>query len=329
MHRLLAPALFLIAASVGRGAEFSIVPVSADGPHVINGNEIVLSSAGQRVRLEIFVSGWDPDRDGVPKLRAWQIEIDSSGYVGAVAGTLSPAFVPCTSGAECQAVFGGTSVCDPDHDALPGQNCEPGFIEFNRSDYVFATIPDLRAVDVSSLDYRYGATTLTDPTDIDPGTPRYVGTLVLDVPADAAGTFEIRLMNPRLIADTGADITPVSVMPARIAIACNADAECDDGNLCTTDRCVGRVCANTPSFDELAECCEPASGQICGVSSAPPGDADGDGAVDLFDYGVLQRCFGSAPLPPACAVFDTACDCHIDLDDLPGFLSARTGPAGP
>ena len=57
-----------------------------------------------------------------------------------------------------------------------------------------------------------------------------------------------------------------------------------------------------------------------------PGDADGDGDVDLADLAALQQCFAEAPLPPACAVFDFDRDYDVDIHDFEFCCPAMTGP---
>ncbi|MCH7700543.1 MAG: hypothetical protein IID37_02535 [Planctomycetes bacterium] len=60
------------------------------------------------------------------------------------------------------------------------------------------------------------------------------------------------------------------------------------------------------------------------------GDYDGDGDVDLQDFGHFQRCFGAEPyidgtLHVGCSVFDFDDDVDLDLDDYAAFQSAFTG----
>ena len=77
------------------GAEVALVPVSASGAHVFAGQEIQLDGGGQTVVLEIRISNWDPDQDGLPILRAFQLTIDSSTYASGYQGVLTPTLTPC------------------------------------------------------------------------------------------------------------------------------------------------------------------------------------------------------------------------------------------
>lgn len=62
------------------------------------------------------------------------------------------------------------------------------------------------------------------------------------------------------------------------------------------------------------------------------GDADGDGDVDLLDFGRFQLCFsgeGPATLELGCdIIFDYEPDGNVDLDDFAFFHSNLTGPGG-
>jgi hypothetical protein len=60
---------------------------------------------------------------------------------------------------------------------------------------------------------------------------------------------------------------------------------------------------------------------------ALPGDYDGDGDVDLWDYDQFQRCFGGpgGEVPPECGVFDFDEDLDVDFNDFGGFQAAFTG----
>jgi hypothetical protein len=68
---------------------------------------------------------------------------------------------------------------------------------------------------------------------------------------------------------------------------------------------------------------EPATLTIPGVGIL--GDSDGDGDVDLVDFGALQLCFGQPAGDGECAVFDFDGDRDIDLVDFAMFQLAFTG----
>ena len=57
-----------------------------------------------------------------------------------------------------------------------------------------------------------------------------------------------------------------------------------------------------------------------------PGDTDGDGDSDLFDFAVFQSCFGQSPLSPVCHSLDHEPDGDIDLSDFAGFQTLFIAP---
>lgn len=343
-------------ATVGTSAaEIQLIPVGASGVHTITGNEIELTGANQRVELEIFISGWDPDQDGDPHLKSWEVDIDSSSYSSGVLGVLVPpailcltqndpdefcrsnfggvcslSGVPCVDDTPC--TFGPTDLCQGSVCAarVLSEDCEPAFIHTGRTDYIFRGTNDLPAVDSSSSSFRF-ASTIFDGSGIqDPGTPKYAGTFFLDVPTVANGTFTITMLPSTrsvLRDDANELIEPVTLTPARITVACSTAQDCDDGDACTNDSCpASGFCRSRPNFDPATECCDPTSGRVCSPSSAIPGDVDSSGTVDLEDVAWMQMCFGASPLAPICAPLDLVCDCKIKLDDHAEFDALLTGP---
>lgn len=197
-----------------------------------------------------------------------------------------------------------------------GLFCEPGYQDKCDSEWIGTGIAFTPAVDISSINYRYGgaADPGAEPPDF---APSYVGTLVLDVPANAKGTYQIDsdetqtfLQNPENPPDN--DIPVAAINSAFIVVgcgsccfgvggaapgcvdavsasqcaalapvaiynlggtcvnpptddgccACLANADCNDGDACTTDICNSCVCSNPPkaSWDQGTECCDSATG---------------------------------------------------------------------
>lgn len=358
-------ALSVLVSVATRGAEISVVPVGADGAHTIVGHDIVLDTAGQRVFVDILVNGWDPDGDGIPKLRSWEADIDSSGYANGGPGAVAPALQSCVNAASCAAAFGGActlggNACRTNSDCpFPqfgdtcsgakctyplgvGGFCQPGFIATARADYVFRDVDggEVASVDTHTPDFRFAsATQRSDGAVADPSELRYLATVVLDVPASARGTFVIGLHRqdaegrPRsqLVDQAISLIEPLVLTPARIIIACSINEDCNDGDECTDDFCLpSRECVNSPNFDQLTSCCDPGLGTICAKMTGLTADGDANGRVDLRDFALLQAgCFGSGAVPFGCEAYDADCDCQVGLDDVPGFIAAMTGPGTP
>ncbi len=316
------------------GADIQLVPITADGPHHFDGTEIVLEGGGQRVFLEIFIWGWDPDLDEYPMLKTWQAVIDSNGYYSGDLGTIGPADEPCTGNAECVTAFGSGATCG--YPVGVNTHCTPGFIEYTRTDYIFFATSEFRAVDLYSLDFRFGSTLVTPETMADGGAVYYAGSLVLDVPIGAIGTFTVHLKpdpdsflkDPNLW-----PITPLVLTPAEITVECQTDPECDDGNACTNDDCLGNgTCAWSPNYNQAIYCCNPATGDlteidddnectedICdpdtGIVTHPPvayGTPCGPPPSDECD--AQDICDGNGTCLPIWAPGGTACGSQVDTD---------------
>ena len=112
------------------GADLALVPVSADGPSLILGNEIRVEP-GTRVFLELRLGGWDPE-----PVNEYRLTIDSSGYSNGLAGSLAPAGEPCESDTDCVAAFGAGATCNDPFGA--GVKCTAGFIDTERADLAFS-----------------------------------------------------------------------------------------------------------------------------------------------------------------------------------------------
>jgi hypothetical protein len=75
---------------------------------------------------------------------------------------------------------------------------------------------------------------------------------------------------------------------------------------------------NVFEFDDITLTDDPVS---------PWADRDGDGAVDLADFTLMQACFGGDPLTPECAPLDADRDGDVDVSDYPVFDDCMQGPA--
>jgi len=206
------------------GKGFRLIPVDATGPHTLNDNEIVLDEAGQRVELEIRVSGWDLDGDGFPKLRGFQPEIDASGFKSALYGTLSLAKIRCASDNDCpiwQAQCQDNGFCV--------QSASVG-IDLTRPDYVFFNVISVWVVNfITRAPNIIILSAIFSQLDsvVDGGTEKYGATVLLDVSPLAGGTFTVGFEDDFSFFGTGSsdDLTIPSFTPALITIPsdCNAN----------------------------------------------------------------------------------------------------------
>lgn len=200
-----------------RSPTFMLLPVRATGSHTIEYNEIVLDGGGQSVFLEVRMCGWDPDLDGTPFLGTAWAKHDTSGFSNGLSESdLTYALEPCTSDAECETAFGIGSKCDfPD----PGGGyCNPLFMDVTRPDWPRAAYT-IRVSGVANVDIGFA---LLMPECggcylFDDGSVKYIGTLVLDIPPDAVGTFTVGLLDDPDTSMKGAE-KPLTLLPATITI---------------------------------------------------------------------------------------------------------------
>ncbi|UCC28806.1 MAG: hypothetical protein JSU86_11455 [Phycisphaerales bacterium] len=259
-----------------------LVPVGNDwegnlDPGVtLDGNEITLPRGGHKVFLEIELPDWDPDVGGV-KLDIWQVAIDSTGYTSGLQGTLTPWAPSCTTDPDCEALMGplGTGAaamggCGAT--GVPSGLCAAGFIDNTRTDYIFSGQGELPAVDRSTLDYRYGSTLLGAPIPSPGIAGLYGGTLAVDVPIGAAGTFIIDFRHGAeqtylashfeyLIPLGGFEPAVITVLTA----CCLPDGSCDPAmtveDCLNADGALVAECAGDNDSNGINDACE--SGGCC------------------------------------------------------------------
>ncbi len=203
------------------GATVSLVPIAADGDAAIVGNEIILQGGGQRVFLEIRLSGWAPSRIG-----DYQVSIDQLSFSSGSNGAIGLAAEACTSDPQCVAALGQGSVCDVPPAA--GVACTPAFIDKFRPSYVFSCCSNLTGWDLDG-NPRVGALALSGSA-ADQGAAAYGGTLVLDVPPTARGLFTISIFAADTIVrdQTATAIEPLTLVSALIrVIDCNENSVSD------------------------------------------------------------------------------------------------------
>ncbi len=271
--------------STVQSAELLWQPISASGTHVVIGNEIRLTGGGQRVFLEMRLSGWAPDT-----LNTWQGVLDPTPlgqicvgggndgnacfrdfdcFGGGVCtatrpGPIGLASEPCAADSDCVAAFADTSaVCD-----IPSGFCKPGWQDLSRTEFVIAG--GLSLVDTSTPFLRYGSAVLTGAPAIDSGGIFYGGTLALDVPVSAIGSYDV-VISPSsddtfMVSSLGLPIFPITITNAVITVLCQSNAACDDSDACTTDVCeMTGVCSHTPNYDTVSFCCTPANGNLIAI----------------------------------------------------------------
>lgn len=260
----------------------------------IVGQTLTLGSVPARVWIEVHVTGWNTEflRTAQVTIDATDIDGDGGGYFGAAAdcggnpsngGDLAPAMQPCNVNADCRATMSGISAPCADGEPSrcvvwnglspgdyfpPGRFCEPGFQDKCDPEWIGnANIVLHGAVDQSSLNFRYGMT--TDAGENTPDfAPSLLGTLVLDVPSNARGTYQIDLdQNQVFLCEFPCPDGLIPIGELNYGgikfFDCISVMDCQDNNVCTVDACVDSCyCTNTPvaGWNPATECCDPMSG---------------------------------------------------------------------
>lgn len=286
------------AVALGATAIFQLVPaVSHPGgvyPHGgayseanISGSELtVFAGQGFHSFWEVYFSNWDPDynpangpESGV-EWRTFIARVSSASFSSGDGGSLGYPEIACASAADCRNYFGIASgpVCD-------ASLCQPTFVDRTRPDRFSQPQPTCfdtpihdagvdeegplffgsAGPDVSGFQY----CSIRDPHE-----PIHIGTLVLDIPADALGTYTLDFHEPETYATR--DIFDVLIpILARIpgvlhVVPCTSDTDCDDHDECVLHTCNQGACEYTLLFDPETECCHAASGQAWSLPADLP-----------------------------------------------------------
>ena len=99
----------------------------------------------------------------------------------------------------------------------------------------------------------------------DPGVDRYGGSLVLDAPPGAVGTFTVGFFpvsDTDMIDGYNQFIRPMTLTPAVITILCETSSDCGDSNACTLDLCSLGACEYV-NTNEGGSCDD---GEICTIN---------------------------------------------------------------
>jgi hypothetical protein len=210
-------------------ADLKVQAVAVNGTPLASPQSAVDVTTNDAVTVAFFLDSWGPD-----SVRAYQVQIDSAGYVSGTTGMLT-ATVPAIDDAHAEFIFSGA-----------GQGIGGAF----------------SVVDQSQANTRW-ASALSDPTASVPygGSAQYLGELILNVSADASGTFTVDVASAgtflRDEGDPPGDIAFVdgSTSAVRLSIVqvceCDAVAHCIDldannviDDVCTWGRCDASPCGS-------------------------------------------------------------------------------------
>jgi|GEM_PF-3163755 len=330
------PFLFVVCATLGAtsltslGAEFALVPKGATGAHNIAGQEITLDGPNQQVTVHMELSGWDPDTNNDPLLGAFQGSIAPTGYSSGTGVDLNPLGWP---GTPSDGAFQALNLCTvnqvPDPSGIPcisAPDCPQNEFCIPNQRWVFNGLSYINAVSTASLQYEYVASAQAGGKADDGGT-FYLGTLIVEVPSGASGTYTIAFdasPTATFLQDDGAvPITPITTVPLLITVLCQSNADCDDSNACTDDTCLGDgTCENVNNYNDQIDCCNPITGQLTPIDD---GNACTSTFCDVQTGEVIPTCLPEGtlcgnPAQNTCDAQDT-CDGNCTCVD-------RKAPAG-
>jgi len=273
------------------------------GEGVCGPSRILLSEGGVVVTLFLEVLDWDVDQDGFIELELYHGVVDSNTYKGGVSG--NPGTLPGydllplgqDTGMGFEGAFQSLKVCgdifnpsdfDPLRPCDTLADCDQGHPTriycIDRPDFVFYGIDYMPFVSTGTPDYGWGAASYTCAHD--DRTIKYGGTLLVEVPVGARGTYHVDFIDDTdftLLTDCGSlFIIPRNVMPAQISIGpgfvdCNGNGVPDDFDPDTDGDGVIDDCDGCPDDRRKIE------PGLCGCGVDDDADRDGDGTPDCVD----------------------------------------------
>ncbi len=281
----------LYAQGGGSGATYRLIPARASGIEGLDWvagpaeNEITLYGAGQTVAVDVLLSGWDQDGDGVPAVRLAEGYLDCGTYESDIAGILTPLDVPCNH------TNHDTGICTG---ALTER---PDFIQTNALAYICGCTVLEPCPDGVSNEIGCGCVVIAGSDAVESDFPdgAYTMTFAVEVSGGARGQFALGLDPVRsLVRDTDGNLIPVgNIVPALITIVpgrCCGGHE-PNSTTCldhvTRDECLfggpdafvpGGLCSLVDSDgDGVDDACDVCSGGDDAL------DSDGDGVADFCD----------------------------------------------
>ena len=306
--------------------------------------EIILSDGGVTVTLFVEFGGWDWVRQGW-LLGSLQCTLNADtlrGHAWGNPGTLEGFDLVPVGHPDMgfEGAFMALHVCTDDWNnvAMPDPVTRASYCGFyapvpgacpqshpfcvDRPDYVFFSLDNTRTVSTATANYSWATSSIDCAVDPDGGeTMFYLGTLLLDVPAGARGTYNVRfvedsnytlwqLCTPGKV--PGQILTPGQITIVTGATDCNENGipdedelesgDCNDNGIVddcesdsdddgTIDACDG--CPDDPNKTEPGVC-------GCGIDAELDGDADGvrdcvDQCPGVDDAVFAPECVGAIP----------------------------------
>ncbi|MBI1825026.1 MAG: hypothetical protein HY287_01900 [Planctomycetes bacterium] len=251
----------------GGSVKVYVTPVAAQGTltypggTTIVGQELHAKSGGFQAFFEFQISGWDSAQTGSIDLRTYEVQADSSGFLSVnanpagVGGDLALAQIACqkmcnggvnagqlcTTNGQCP----GAQCADPCPTTLGLSDlrcgsqvagfCPQAFITRTHPDYFFSYLATSDSVPYSTPLSPFGPISAAETWSgmahgpADSGQRLYLGTFVLDIPANALGRYTISIRPEETLVAHGANGFPTTMsiesVPAVVEIGTIADAK--------------------------------------------------------------------------------------------------------
>lgn len=155
----------------------------------ITPTNVLRAQPGDVIVAEVYISNFSPNGES---LKAWQIDLDEERMIYSGCESVFPLgvercpvdAVTCSTNFDCSS----SDRCTLFSCCVPLETIQKGILlDSTRTDYVFFGLNALSGI--NPVNYKMGATLLsTDVAVTFDGTPKYAGTLVVVVAADACGT---------------------------------------------------------------------------------------------------------------------------------------------
>ena len=267
---------------------------------------------GVEVDIDLQGFGWG-NAPGSPTLGVIQATVISAGYDNGFGAPLNPKGWPATPfegwyQARSACHLNGDP-CDSPFDPTCGGQAN-GFCVTNPDWIMPPQLPQIDECCTPTLDYAWAAVAQND-TNVDDGNIKTFGGLILDVPLDAAGTYEIALdpdpNNTFMTSGAGTPIPDVVLTPACITILGT-----NEPGRCCSDIGPNVVCEDDVTAQDCSMRPEPRSfavGKTCDGDCACPtclSDADCNNG-DACTVDACDEC-GQCVHTPIFSVDDECCD---------------------
>ncbi len=131
---------------------------------------------------------------------------------------------------------------------------------------------------------------------------------------------------------TDARVIVTGGVPGQVFIIRVAGFKDAIGNFRLNIGCAAEICDNSEDDDgdTLVDCADPdcALTSVCSGCKDPFADHDGDGDVDMDDFGAFQQCFSGRDggIAADCTCFNRDGDNDVDTDDFLKFRLCESGP---